>query len=372
MLNSTLYIGLMSGTSMDGVDAALVDFSDRCKILSTTFVAYPANIRNSLHELVQPDGLCVLDDLGNLDQWLGHLFGQAAVELIEQSGHSANQIAAIGSHGQTIRHRPSNYSSGHIPYTMQIGDPNVIAETTGITTVADFRRRDMAAGGQGAPLVPGFHAAVFGVAGEDRVIINIGGIANITVINADESIYGFDIGPGNCLMDRWTQQSFKLPYDTDGQLAAEGTISSELLQCLLEDPYFNQPHPKSTGPEYFNLNWLGEHLMELNVSQTDVLRTLNQLTAVTIADVIKHHSPNSSIAFCCGGGVHNSTLMNAIKSELPDVNIDTTAKIGIDPDFVEAAAFAWLAKQTLAKKPGNTPQVTGAGKTVILGGVYFS
>jgi anhydro-N-acetylmuramic acid kinase len=371
MPHDSLYIGLMSGTSMDGIDAALVDFADGCRVLSTLYVTYPPNIRTALRDLVQHNGLCVLDELGSLDQWLGHLFGQSVIELLEQSHYSPEQITAIGSHGQTIHHRPPNSSSGHVPYTLQIGDPNVIVETTGITTVADFRRRDMAAGGQGAPLVPAFHAAVFGKAGQDRAIVNIGGIANISFINANASIYGFDIGPGNCLMDQWTQYAFKLPYDASGDLAAHGNLISGLLTRLLEEPYFRQPYPKSTGPEYFNLDWLREHLSSSDINQHNILKTLNQLTAVTIAEVIKHHAPTLEAAFFCGGGTHNSTLMASLKIELPDTYIDTTAALGVDPDFVEAAAFAWLAKQTLGKNPGNVPLVTGANKSVILGGIYY-
>jgi anhydro-N-acetylmuramic acid kinase len=254
---------------------------------------------------------------------------------------------------------------------MQIGDPNVIAETTSITTVADFRRRDMAAGGQGAPLVPAFHEAVFSSAVETRAIINIGGIANITIIDNDSPVYGFDIGPGNCLMDQWTQKHFSRSYDANGELAKQGSVSEALLSSLLDDPYFKQPHPKSTGPEYFNLDWLEHHLETVSLSNEDVLRSLNYFSAKAITQTISQHTPLSKAAYFCGGGVHNALLIAEIDALLPTTKISNTSALGIDPDYVEAVAFAWLAKQTLAKKAGNAPQVTGASKAVILGGIYF-
>lgn len=356
---------------MDGIDAALVDFQNGSRVIETAFLAYPDSISALLRKITNPDGQCLLDELGHLDRVLGELFAQAVNLIIRRSDLQPEQIAAIGSHGQTIRHRPPIDIAGHTPYTLQIGDPNVIVENTGITTVADFRRRDMAAGGQAAPLAPAFHAAVFARPGEPCVVVNIGGISNVTIVNRDGSVIGFDTGPGNCLIDQWSLERFSKDYDADGRIASKGRISDELLSNLLQDLFFSQPPPKSTGPEYFNLSWLNTHLSGKAYSDKDVLRTLTRLSATTIVNNILRFAQDCRAVYCCGGGVHNALLMSDIKQLLHATTVHTTDVLGINPDFVEAAAFAWLARQTLARRPGNEPNVTGAAKSVVLGGIYF-
>ncbi len=372
MPHSELYIGLMSGTSMDGIDVALVDFSNECRLIGKSCVPYPAKLRADLIQLAQRSQQCQLDELGHLDQLLGQSFAQAAMKIIEQQQVEPNQIAAIGSHGQTIYHRPGNQNSAHIPYSLQIGDPNIIAETTGITTVADFRRRDIAAGGQGAPLVPAFHASVFSKEKSTRAVVNIGGIANITILEGANVISGFDIGPGNCLMDQWCRKHYGKPYDADGKIAATGVVSTELLARVLDDPYFKQSYPKSTGPEYFNLDWLEQHIRETELDKHDVLRTLNQFTAVVIAQTIKQEAKGCTEIYICGGGAHNKLLRKELATLLMGLEVKDSSVLGIDPDYVEAAAFAWLARQTLLGKTGNIPTVTGAKKTVVLGSVCYA
>lgn len=370
MTTQNYYIGLISGTSMDGIDAALVDLSDGYNIVYSTFTPYRNQTHAALLSLLQSPDQCSLDQLGSLDHLIGHDFAHAALDIINASGLNTRQIAAIGSHGQTIQHCPPDGAATTPPYTLQIGDPNIIAEYTGITTVADFRRRDMAAGGQGAPLVPAFHAALIGQLNQSAAIVNIGGIANITIVGPDKSVIGFDIGPGNCLMDQWMREHFDKAYDQDGSNAAQGTPSPELLARLLDDPYFKQRPPKSSGPEYFNLAWLRPHLAGLRINAEDVLRSLNQLTAASICSEIDNRVATDAFVYLCGGGVHNTLLLDSIRLLLPKRNIATTAVIGIDPDFVEAATFAWLAQQTLSGNTGNIPTVTGAKHAVRLGAIY--
>ncbi len=360
----------MSGTSMDGIDVALVDFSKDCKLVGKHFIAYPADLRSRLLQLARAKEHCQLDELGDLDHQLGLQFGETANRLLKQQEIGPDCILAIGSHGQTIRHRPASQSNGALRYTMQIGDPNVIVETTGITTVADFRRRDIAAGGQGAPLTPAFHAAIFSSNSVPRVIINIGGIANITILDNTDTVWGFDTGPGNCLMDQWCRHKFQQAYDAHGALASQGSISNKLLSRLLTDLYFKQDPPKSTGPEYFNLSWLNQNLQDIPLNQYDVLRTLNQFTAETIANSIKRYAATAKEIYICGGGVHNTLTMHELRLLLPGLMVEDTSALGIDPDYVEASAFAWLARQTIMGKTGNLPSVTGAGQSVILGGIY--
>jgi len=370
MKQDQLYIGLISGTSMDGIDAALLECSDSYRVLATHFLAYPGNIQRSLVDLIQAHDRCTLDNLGTLDAQLGKLFAQAAVELLAKTSCTKEQIAAIGSHGQTVRHHPVTGNKGDAAYTLQIGDPNIIAETTGITTVADFRRRDMAAAGQGAPLVPAFHAAVFGKPGSELAVINIGGIANISVLAADGSVCGFDTGPGNCLMDQWAQRQFGQVCDRDSHIASSGHIDESLLRRLLDDPYFQLPSPKSTGPEYFNFDWLQPRLDKSTIKPEDVMRTLNQLTAASIAEAVTRLSPSPEHVYLCGGGVHNPVLMHALIAELPDTQLDTTDVLAINPDFVEAAAFAWFARQTILGLAVDLTRVTGAAQPRVLGGIY--
>lgn len=373
MTTKKLYIGLMSGTSMDGVDAIVLDFSaGHCQILATHYAPYPADIRNALLALVEHHRKPVnLSELGELDARLGHFYADATLELLNKAALEPAFVEAIGSHGQTVLHRPPGHHTGSFPSTLQIGDPNIIAHKTQITTVADFRRRDIAAGGQGAPLVPAFHAAFFQNPVEDRVVLNIGGIANITVLPANGTVSGFDTGPGNTLLDQWAKRYLDIEYDTGGNIAGKGKPVAILLEQLMSDRYFQISAPKSTGREYFNLMWLEAYLTNFaQFSPTDVLATLTELTARSIAKAICDYAPATSRIYICGGGIHNNTLVNRLSQLLPETTLESTIKAGLDPDYVEAAAFAWLAKQTLEGKPGNIPAVTGAQTPVVLGGIY--
>lgn len=360
------WIGLMSGTSMDGIDAILVSFPDkRVQIHATHTKSYPDDIRERLANLSQNHG--TPDELGELDHHVGRLFASAAIELLEKAGLPNGQVQGIGSHGQTIRHQPE----GGTPFTLQIGDPTLITECTGITTVADFRRRDMAAGGQGAPLVPAFHKAYFSNSHEDRCILNLGGIANLSHLPADshQPITGFDTGPANALLDAWCRHQNGQAFDRDGTFASEGNVDQALLSDMLSDAYFQRMPPKSTGTEKFNLDWVKTNLTRHpNVSAADVQRTLLELTAVTVAKQLPRF-PGMTI-FACGGGAKNPILMRELQRTCSPCTVTTTAEIGLDPQWVEPSAFAWLATQTLAGRSGNLPEVTGAKGERILGAVY--
>lgn len=363
-----LYIGLMSGTSMDGIDAALVDFNGpQPTLIGHCFQSWPESIRDELKKLSQP-GDDEIARLGQADIAVAHQFADAVSELLRQTGVDASQIRAIGSHGQTIRHRPD---TAH-PFTLQIGDPNQLAEKTGITVVADFRRRDMAAGGEGAPLAPAFHAAYLRSPTENRVVLNLGGIANITLLPADPAgrVIGFDTGPANTLMDAWILASLGRPFDEQGDWAAQGQVIDEVLEQLLEADYFRRPPPKSTGPELFNLAWLREQLGDSpHIAPADIQATLCALSSQSIIQAIRQYAPDCDRLICCGGGVKNPLLMAQLGRGLK-IPVETTAEHGIDPDQLEAMAFAWLARQTLHGKPGNLVDVTGASHPVILGGIY--
>lgn len=362
---SQLFIGLMSGTSMDGIDAALVDFAgDGPVIVSSHCRKYPPDLRQQLEDALQlPDPRAA--DLSELDRLIGNNFAAASNTLLESAELSPDQVIAIGSHGQTIRHAPNAPE----PYSLQLGDAGVISTLTGIDTVADFRSADIAAGGQGAPLVPAFHAAVLADNSEDRVVVNIGGIANITILPAlrANAISGLDTGPGNTLMDTWIRRHQGLSLDTDGVWASSGSPDARLLAAMLQDAYFRASPPKSTGREYFNQAWLSSYLQGTDIEAVDVQATLCELTAVTIADAIELHAPTTRRALVCGGGAHNDFVMQRLAINLPKMTVESTQTVGIDPDWVEAAAFAWLAKQHLAGKPGNVPAVTGAREAVVLG-----
>jgi anhydro-N-acetylmuramic acid kinase len=365
-------IGLMSGTSMDGVDAALVRFTDSDaalpELIARRTTALPAGLQKELLALAQPGGN-ELDRMMRLDGTVARLFARAVLELLDQAGMPPGQIRALGSHGQTIRHVPA----GPEPYTVQIGNPSLIAELTGMTTVADFRRRDLAAGGQGAPLAPAFHAAFFRSSEESRVVLNIGGIANITRLSADAQIpvSGFDTGPGNLLLDAWIRRHRGMALDEDGGWGAGGRVLPEVLEVLLADPYFHEPPPKSTGREWFHLDWLNARLATLPAADPqDVQATLQELTAVSIADAIRRYAEEAQRVLVCGGGVHNRAMLARLQAQLPGVIVESTAVAGIDPDFVEAIGFAWLAKRTLDGQPGTVPAVTGARGERILGGIY--
>lgn len=361
------YIGLMSGTSMDGIDAAIVSF-DRSgiSIAATLEKRYPDTLRRALLNAVATPIDQPIENLGSIDRQVGECFRDAAQELLNNSGIGAGDIRAIGSHGQTVRHQPDAIA----PYSLQIGNPATIASDTGITTVADFRSADIAVGGQGAPLVPPFHQWLFGNADNDRAIVNIGGIANVTILKSDGSpVIGFDTGPGNTLLDRWIQEHQKTPFDRRGEWAASGNCVDTLLESVLSFGYFDLPPPKSTGLEDFNLQWLTEYGAR-NHRPVDVQATLAELTARTIADSLKTHAADTSEVFVCGGGAHNRDLLRRLADQLPETTVDTTAAVGLDPDWVEAVAFAWLAKRTMNNETGNLPSVTGAGRKVILGEIH--
>jgi anhydro-N-acetylmuramic acid kinase len=370
MTMTEYYLGLMSGTSADAVDVVIVDFAnDKIDLTASHSVSLSSSIRQQIHALAAPSDN-EIDRLGELDQQLGEVFADSINQLIRKSQINPNQVIAIGSHGQTIRHRPPD-SVTH-PFTLQIGDPNIIAERTGITTVADFRRRDMAAGGQGAPLVPAFHQAVFHSSVTNRVVVNIGGMANITWLPKSGKTSGFDTGPGNVLMDSWILKNLGRAYDANGDWAASGTIDESLLARLLAHPFLQQTAPKSTGREAFNLAWLETELASLQAAPADVQATLLALTAESIAKDIVQLTSASCEVFVCGGGAYNLKLMAELQSRLPQAKLASTAAFGIAPEWVEAMAFAWLAKQTMERKNGNLSAVTGAKREVILGGVYFA
>jgi anhydro-N-acetylmuramic acid kinase len=365
-----LHIGLISGTSADAVDAALVELgADGVELVARHSEAIPQSISAELRTVI--DGpLIDRSTFWQLDVRVGELFARAAINLLGKAGVEASAVRAIGSHGQTVFHAPD----AEYPSTVQIGDPNVIAERTGITTVADMRRRDLAAGGQGAPLAPAFHAAVLRSRDRDRVVVNIGGIANLTLLPSDEAseVTGFDTGPGNTLMDVWNERAHGTVMDVDGAWARSGACHRRLLDALLEDAYFALAPPKSTGRELFNLAWLDGVLAKLGeeVAAEDVQRTLCELTVTSVAEAIAAYAPGTREVFICGGGVHNPLTMERLEEQLRPIRVASTESIGFDPDWVEAAAFAWLAARTLDGKSGTLPTVTGAKHPVILGGIY--
>lgn len=359
-----LYLGLISGTSADGIDAALLSFGAEPRILGAHTYPYPEALRVRILALARASAQIALDDYGALDVEIGEAFAAAALALLDTAGIEPAAVRAIGSHGQTICHRPA---APH-PFTLQIGDPTVIAERTGIVTIADFRRGDVAAGGQGAPLAPAFHAAAF-AARAPCAVLNLGGIANVTLIGADGSVRGFDTGPANCLMDAWAARHLGQARDTGGLWAAGGTVDRALLSRLLEDPYFALPAPKSTGREYFNLDWLDTQLPGTHDAR-DVQATLLALSVRSIADALGRTGADLREVLACGGGVHNRSLMDALGVALAPARVHSTAAAGVDPDFVEAATFAWLAHERLEGRPGNLPAVTGARGTRLLGAIH--
>ncbi|MEO7252266.1 MAG: anhydro-N-acetylmuramic acid kinase [Arenimonas sp.] len=361
-----LFIGLMSGTSVDGIDAALVRFAPTLQLLFARTYPLPEALATQVLEISQARVAISLDNIGELDTRLGQALANAANALLRDSDTDRTSVRAIGSHGQTLRHKPS----GSTPFTLQSGDGNVIAEATGIATVADFRRRDVAAGGQGAPLVPAFHAAMLQDEKEDRAVLNIGGIANLTLLPRDREVRGFDTGPGNGLMDAWCLHHRNERFDRDGAFAGSGQASPALLERLLQDPWLSLPPPKSTGRDQFHLPWLEEKLVGLSMSPEDVQASLCRFTAQSIAGAVQSQMPECTRVLVCGGGVHNLQLMLELAQALPEMRIESTAQHDLDPDFVEAMAFAWLARETLAGRPGNLPAVTGARGLRVLGTVY--
>ncbi len=393
-----LYIGMMSGTSLDGMDAVLCQFNPEMsnedstqppmRLLATYSQDFPPRLREVLLALCQPNGVNQLvpetDEPNSELDWFGwasRAYAEFASEvvntLLQQSNTDPDSVLAIGCHGQTVRHRPQ------MGFTLQLIDANIIAERTGISVISDFRRRDMAVGGQGAPLVPAFHQALFGASDNTRVILNLGGIANITVLPASEEtqVVGYDTGPANLLLDAWTALHTDNSYDASGAWAQSGTLIEPLLQQLLAHPFFAQTHPKSTGREDFNLTWLQGELQafeqanaNISYSAADVQATLTELTAISASTQINMFvSPakNSSV-YVCGGGALNDYLMTRLQAHLLHCPVKTTEHLGLAPTWVEAVAFAWLARQTLMGETGNLPAVTGANKGVVLGQVCFA
>lgn len=371
MQQGSLYVGLMSGTSMDGVDAALVRFGDNsCEVVATHSQPYPSALRETLSELIANPGAVTIDRLGNVDNWIGECFAETAAHLLEVAAVEASAISAIGSHGQTVRHQPR----AERPFTVQLGDPNIIAARTGVTTVADFRRRDLALGGEGAPLAPTFHQWL--LQGENAVVVNLGGIANITVIGNDRlNPIGFDTGPANTLMDAWCRLKKSRPFDDNGAWARSGRILETLFEILMNDPYLRLAPPKSTGLEYFNMTWLDQKIGAAAQSQPfrdeDVQATLAEFSAASIVNAIHEFTESVSRILICGGGYRNDFLVTRIADLAAPVPVVSTADIGVPPDWVEAAAFAWLARQTLSNLPGNLPSVTGARHGSVLGGIFL-
>lgn len=368
-MTGELFIGLMSGTSLDGVDAVLTTFDShhRPQILQTHFLAYPADLRTQILALQHPTEN-ELETTALLSNQLAQLYATTVHQLLAHAKTPAHKISAIGCHGQTIRHQPGLFDG--IGFTLQIGNPALLAELTNITVIADFRSRDIAAGGQGAPLVPAFHHAVFFSPQENRALINIGGIANITYLASTGQVLGFDSGPGNMLLDAWTQQHQGVNYDENGAWARGGKTLPLLLTRLLAEPYFSLPPPKSTGRDLFNLPWLTKQLLRENAPPQDVAHTLVDLTAHSIHSALTQHCGMVEALYLCGGGAHNALLIEKLQTLLPQIKINTTQALGIDVDWVEAVAFAWLAQQCLHKETANLPEVTGAKGARILGAIY--
>lgn len=364
------FLGLISGTSADGIDAALVRFEGDTANAGAELVfghtcRWEPALRERLIALGQHAQPLTLDEVGTLDVRIGRAFAEAASHAMRAAGVTARALVAIGSHGQTLRHHPH----GNVPFTLQLGDAHCIAEHCGVPVVADFRRRDVAAGGHGAPLVPAFHAAILRDPGEDRAILNLGGIANFTLLPAQGEVRGFDTGPANGLMDAWCLRHTGQAFDAGGAFAAQGRVDGALLARLLAEPWFAAPPPKSTGRDQFHLDWV-EAALAGDEAPADVQATLLALTARSVAEALQATQPRTRRVVVCGGGVHNPRLMAALAEAMPDAAIDSSAVHGLDPDFVEAMAFAWLAREHLAGRPGNLPAVTGASGPRVLGALY--
>lgn len=369
---SNLFIGLMSGTSLDGVDGVLVDFSRGTRVLQHASCGFAPGLRAELLALNTPGGQDELHRAALAANALVEHYAQVVQQLLQRSNVAADQVAAIGAHGQTVRHRPQLFDG--TGYTLQLNAPALLAERSGITVVADLRSRDVAAGGQGAPLVPAFHQGVFGQAGQTTLVLNIGGIANLSVLGADGAVQGFDCGPGNALMDGWCQRHTGQPYDDGGRWASSGQVQQPLLQRLLAEPFFAQQPPKSTGRDLFHVDWLAAQLAATPeaaaAAAADIQATLTELTAASCADAVRRWGRDGSALLVCGGGALNAHLMQRIAALLPGVQVGSTAERGLPPLEVEAAAFAWLARQCLYGLPGNLPAVTGARGPRVLGAIY--
>jgi anhydro-N-acetylmuramic acid kinase len=361
---TALYVGLMSGTSMDGIDAALVDcYSAKPHLVATRSKPWPDVIRQQLEQAQRLDDEAIFE-LHELDRAIAEHFAAATLELLALTNTKADEIVAIGSHGQTLRHRPH----AEKPFSLQLGNGQHIADLTGIRTVSDFRSADIKAGGEGSPLAPAFHNAVLRSNSENRCVINIGGVANITLLPSDaaQPVTGYDTGPGNNLMDGWIKQHRNLPCDNNGEWARSGEIDVALLAKLTADDYFQLQPPKSTGFEYFNQDWLRQHNVDA-LPVEDVQATLCELTATTLADAVNASNTNIDRLLICGGGVHNTYCLERLQAQLGDTPVESTEVHGTHPDWVEAMAFAWLAQHHIEGKPGNLPLVTGAREAVVLG-----
>ncbi len=360
MTSPALYVGLMSGTSLDGVDGVLTSFDGR---LQAAYVPFPDTLRDALLALQQP-GEDEIHREALAAGALARLYADCVRQLLAKAGTNAAEIRAIGAHGQTIRHNPAQ------GYTRQINHPALLAELSGIDVVADFRSRDIAAGGQGAPLVPAFHQAVFGSASATRVVANIGGISNISVLHQDGRVLGYDTGAGNVLMDLWAARHLGTPCDRNGDWAAAGTVDATLLAGLMAEPYLALPAPKSTGRDLFNPHWLQQRLAAFpDRAAVDVQATLTAFTARSLAQAIRRDAPQAEAVYVCGGGAMNACLMRMLEAEL-GTPVHSTDALGMAPNHVEAIAFAWLAARFCERLPGNLPAVTGARGPRILGALY--
>ncbi|HBC57763.1 MAG TPA: anhydro-N-acetylmuramic acid kinase [Gammaproteobacteria bacterium] len=361
-----IYLGLMSGTSLDGVDAVLADFEPKIpQPLQQKTYAIPTQLRDDLLRISTNETASYLE-VAQLDISFGHLLADIAVDLLARANLQAEQIIAIGSHGHTLAHRPND----NLAFSLQIGNAHVLNKKTGITVVADFRPSDIAVGGQGAPFACAFHDYLF--KGENLAIVNIGGISNTTLIRRDKPTLGYDSGPGNCLMDSWIQSQLDLPYDDNGEFASRGQVNPDLLKQLLRDDYFSEAIPKTTGRDKFNLDWLQQQLKHYGteLSPEEIQTTLLQFTIETIAAPLLDLSTNLDEILICGGGSHNQMLMQALADRLNPLPVSSIDARGVGADWVEALAFAWLAKMTLSQQPGNLPSVTGAREATILGGIF--
>ena len=363
----SVFGGLMSGTSLDGVDCVIADFSAAVPhVYSATHLVFPAALKAELLALQQP-GANELDRSARAANALADLYAEAVGAALQAAGLTPGQIAALGAHGQTVRHQPKIV--GKPGYTLQINNPARLAETAGITVVADFRSRDVAAGGQGAPLVPAFHQAVFAHPTEHRVVLNLGGIANVTDLHPEHSVRGWDTGPANVLLDAWSMAQRGIAFDDEGHWAASGMPEDALLARLLADPYFDLAPPKSTGRDLFNLAWLALRLSG-HEAAANVQATLLALTAHSVAASVKQHAGEPHQIMVCGGGARNTALIKALQACMPKSLVTRTSSAGFDEQHVEALAFAWLARQALLGQPGNLPAVTGAVGLRVLGAIY--
>lgn len=371
------YLGMMSGSSLDGVDIGLVDFSQDPQLILSDFFPMPEDLREKLTTLVQA-GETTLQNLGELDHKLALLYSDCVNAFLQKNALLPNQIQAIGCHGQTVWHSPNS----QFPFTMQLGDMNLLAAKTGISVIGDFRRKDMAWGGQGAPLVPAFHEAVFSNSNFATAVLNIGGISNVSILFPNQAVIGFDMGPGNTLLDQWIEKHQGLRYDENGKWAAKGNVNKVLLDELLNEPFFSLPAPKSTGRELFNLDWLNQKIaktrekltalsVEMSLRPEDVQATLVELTVTSIVNAL--NQPQTDLPkrlLVCGGGAKNSLIMCGLHDNLLDWQVGTTTEQGFDIDYVEAAAFAWLAYCRMNNLPANLPSVTGAKSAVSLGAIF--